>query len=154
SEYQDEYCAILDHIRRGHVERYETVRRRKDGDLVDVSLTVSPMRGDKGKIVGISKVARDITARKRSEAQIAVLSREAEHRAKNLLANVKAMVGLSQSETPDGLKKAIEGRIEALANVHSLFAQSRWTGAELATLVKQELSPYSGGDEMRTLING
>jgi len=41
-----------------------------------------------------------------------------------------------------------------IANVHSLFAQSRWTGAELGTLVKQELSPYSGGGEMRTLIDG
>ena len=64
------------------------------------------------------------------------------------------MVRLSQSDTADGLKKAIEGRIEALANVHSLFVQSRWTGAELGTLVKQELSPYSGGGEMRTVITG
>jgi two-component sensor histidine kinase len=66
----------------------------------------------------------------------------------------KAMVRLSQSDTPDGLKKAIEGRIEALANVHSLFAQSRWTGAELSSLVKQELSPYSRDGEMRTQIDG
>jgi two-component sensor histidine kinase len=72
---------------------------------------------------------------------------EAEHRAKNLLASVKAMVRLSQSDTRDGLKKAIEGRIEALANVHSLFVQSRWTGAELGSLVKQELSPYSRAGE-------
>src|SRR5215831_4462176 len=64
------------------------------------------------------------------------------------------MVRLSQSDTADGLKKAIEGRIEALANVQSLFVQSRWTGAELGSLVKQELSPYSRGGEMRTLING
>jgi two-component sensor histidine kinase len=64
------------------------------------------------------------------------------------------MVRLSQSDTPDGLKKAIEGRIEALANVHSLFVKSRWTGAELGSLVKQELSPYSSGGKMRTLING
>jgi two-component sensor histidine kinase len=112
------------------------------------------MRGDRGKIVGISKVARDITECKRSEAQISVLSREAEHRAKNLLANVKAIVRLSRSDTPGGSKKAIEGRIDALANVHSLFVQSRWTGAELGDLVKQELSPYSGGAETRTRING
>ncbi len=54
---------------------------------------------------------------------------------------------LSQAGTPDGLKEAIAGRIEALANVHSLFIQSRWTGAELGHLVKQELSPYSRDGE-------
>jgi two-component sensor histidine kinase len=70
------------------------------------------------------------------------------------LANVKAMVRLSQSDTPDGLKKAIEGRIEALANVHSLFVRSRWTGADLGALVKQELSPYSRDAETRTQIDG
>jgi PAS domain S-box-containing protein len=86
---------------------------------------------------------RDITERKAHEQYVYLLTCEAEHRAKNLLANVGAMVQLSQADTPDGLKKAIGGRIAALASVHSLFAQSRWTGAELGRLVKQELSPYS-----------
>jgi two-component sensor histidine kinase len=115
---------------------------------------VSPMRDTEGNVVGASTIARDITERKRSEAQISVLAREAEHRAKNLLANVEAMVRLSNSDTPDGLKEAIGGRIRALANVHSLFAQSRWTGAELGSLVRQELSPYSRDGGMRTLIEG
>jgi two-component sensor histidine kinase len=92
--------------------------------------------------------------RKQDEAQILVLADEAEHRAKNLLTNVGAMVQLSQADTPDGLKKAIAGRIAALANVHSLFAQSRWAGAELGSLVKQELSPYSRDGEMRSRIYG
>jgi PAS domain S-box-containing protein len=152
---QDEESIIIERIRRGaRVEHYETVRQRKDGSQIDVSLIVSPIRGAEGKVVGASKIARDITDRKRSEAQISVLAREAEHRAKNLLANVRAMVQLSQADTPDGLKEAIAGRIEALANVHSLFAQSRWSGAELGSLVQQELSPYSRAGEMRTLING
>jgi len=117
-------------------------------------LTISPLRDANGTVVGASKIARDITERKRSEAQVSVLAREAEHRARNVLANVKAMVQLSQSDTPKGLKEAIRGRIEALANVHSLFAQSRWTGAELGRLVQQELSPYSRDGEMRTRIDG
>jgi two-component sensor histidine kinase len=71
-----------------------------------------------------------------------------------LLANVKAMVQLSQADTPDGLREAIAGRIKALANVHSLFVQSRWTGAELGSLVKQELSPYPREGEARTSIDG
>ena len=153
-DYHDEEYAILARIRRGDgVEHYETVRQRKDGRLIDVSLTVSPVRDAGGKIVGASKIARDITERKRSEVQMSVLAREAEHRAKNLLANVQAMVRLSQSDTAEGLKEAITGRIGALSNVHSLFVQSR-TGAELGSLVKQELSPYSRDGEIRTRIDG
>ena len=59
------------------VDHYETIRRRKDGTLIDISLTVSPIRDSTGKIVGASKVARDITERKRfAEAQHAQLIRE------------------------------------------------------------------------------
>jgi PAS domain S-box-containing protein len=152
---QGEGNAILERVRRGHcIEHYETVRQRKDGGLIDLSVTISPMRDAEGIIVGTSAIARDITERKRSEAQISVLSREAEHRSKNLLANVQAMVHLSQSDTPNGLKEAIEGRIEALAKVHSLFVRSRWAGAELGSLVKQEPSPYSRDGEMRAQIDG
>jgi len=154
-ERHHEEDVILERIRRGdRVDHFETIRRRKDGNLIDMSLTISPVRDANGKVVGASKIARDISERKRSEAQISVLAREAEHRAKNLLANVKAVVHLSQAGTPHGLKEAIEGRIEALANVHSLFVQSRWRGAELGNLVKQELSPYSHEGEERTRIDG
>jgi PAS domain S-box-containing protein len=154
-ERLDEESAILKRIRCDErVEHYETVRCRKDGSLVDISLTVSPIKNAQGKVVGASKIARDITDRKRSEAQLAILAREAEHRAKNVLASVQATVHLSQSDTPAGLKAAIEGRIQALANVHALFVQSRWTGADLRDLVRQELSPYFQSEEARTRIDG
>jgi PAS domain S-box-containing protein len=152
-ERHQEEDLILGRVRWGErVDHYETIRRRKDGSLLDISLTISPVRDANGKIVGASKIARDIGERKRSEAQISILAREAEHRAKNLLANVTAMVQLSQADTPDGLKEAIQGRVRALASVHSLFAKSHWTGAELDSLVKQELSPYSR--DGRTQIDG
>jgi PAS domain S-box-containing protein len=154
-ERHHEEDVILERIRRGNaVNHFETNRRHKDGRLIDISLTVSPVRDASGTVVGASTIARDITERKRIETQVSVLAREAEHRAKNLLANVKAMVRLSQSDTPQHLKEAIEGRIEALANVHSLFAKSHWTGAELGSLVKQELSPYSRNGHMVTVIDG
>ena len=142
----DEEPSILERIRRGErVEHFETVRMRKHGSRVDISLTISPVKNAEGKIIGASKIARDITERKRSEAQIAILAREAEHRAKNVLATVQATVHLTQSDTPEGLKQAIEGRIQALANVHRLFVESRWAGAELHSLVKEELAAYSQG---------
>jgi PAS domain S-box-containing protein len=150
ADRQSEERDILTRIRRGErIDHYETVRRRKDGSLVVVSLTVSPVRNAEGQIIGASKIARDITEQKRSQEQIATLAREAEHRSKNLLATVQATVRLSQSETPDGLKRAIEGRIQSLANVHSLFVKTRWIGADLSTIATQELAPYSEKNRVR-----
>jgi PAS domain S-box-containing protein len=151
----DEETEILGRLRRGEsIEHYETVRQRKDGSLIAISLSASPVKNAEGKILGASKIARDITERKRSEEQIGILAREAEHRTKNVLATVQAAVNLSQSETLDGLKRVIEGRIQALANVHALFAETRWRGAELSSLAVQELAPYLHGDEVRVRIDG
>src|SRR5262245_50948769 len=64
----DEMPGILARIRRGErVEHFDTVRRAKDGRPVPISLTVSPIRGEDGRILGASKIARDISERKRSE---------------------------------------------------------------------------------------
>jgi PAS domain S-box-containing protein len=152
---QAEERGILTRIRRGErIDHFETVRQRKHGSLIVVSLTVSPVKNAEGKIVGASKIARDVTEQKRAQEQIATLAREAEHRSKNLLATVQATVSLSQSDTPDGLKQAIEGRILALAKVHSLFVETRWIGAELSTIATQELSPYSEKGKWRVQIDG
>jgi len=152
---QDEERTILTRIRRGERnDHFETIRQRKHGSLIVVSLTVSPVKNAEGKIVGASKIARDITEQKRNQEQIAILAREAEHRSKNLLATVQATVNLSQSDTPQGLKHAIEGRIRALANVHSLFVETRWIGAELSAIATQELAPYCENDETRVHIDG
>ena len=151
----DEERMILTRVRRGErIDHFETVRQRKHGSLIFVSLTVSPVKNVEGKIVGASKIARDITEQKRNQEQIATLAREAEHRSKNLLTSVQAAVNLSKSDTPEGLKQAIEGRIRALANVHSLFVETRWIGAELSAIATQELAPYSGKDETRLRIEG
>jgi PAS domain S-box-containing protein len=155
SDRQNEEPAILERIGRGErTDHYETIRQRKDGSLIAISLTVSPVRNAKGEIVGASKIARDITERKRSEELIATLAREAEHRAKNVLAAVQATVNLSQSKTPEGLKRAIEGRIQALATVHTLFAETHWKGATLSSLAQRELAPYLKDNEARAHIDG
>ena len=70
-DHTDEFPDILDRIRRGErVDHYETRRRAKDGTIVQVSLTVSPVRDATGRIVGASKVARDITERERQEQAV------------------------------------------------------------------------------------
>jgi two-component sensor histidine kinase len=102
----------------------------------------------------LARQAADLIERKKNEEKIALLAREAEHRTKNLLATVQATVRLTRSGTVEGVKQAIEGRIQAIANVHSLFAQSHWSGAELRSVVTQELSPYSGDGGSRVRIDG
>ena len=72
ADRQAEEDDILSHIRRGErVDHVETIRRRKDGTLIDVSLTISPVRDAAGTIIGVSKTARDITAQKRAAAELA-----------------------------------------------------------------------------------
>lgn len=78
-EYVDEEPQILARLRKGEkIEHYETVRRRKDGQLLDISLTVSPIRDSEGKIIGASKIARDITERKAHELRLQQALAEAE----------------------------------------------------------------------------
>lgn len=68
---EDDISQILDRIKAGErVERYETRRRRKDGEIIDVSLTVSPVRDSAGRLLGAAKVARDITASKRYQVEL------------------------------------------------------------------------------------
>ena len=72
---EDEESKILERLRKGEpVKHYETVRTRKDGTIVDVSLTVSPIKEAGGKIIGASKIARDISERKRAEQERAGLT--------------------------------------------------------------------------------
>lgn len=146
---------ILSKIRRGErIDHFETIRHRKNGNRIVVSLTVSPIKDSDGVVVGASKIARDITEQKQIQERISMLGREAEHRSKNLLANVLAMINLSRADSVEELKRSVQGRIRALANVHSLFAASRWIGAELTQIVKQEIAPYSAGADNRARISG
>lgn len=152
---QDEESDILARIRRGeHIEHFETKRQRQDGSLLDVSLTISPVRDQRGRIIGASKIARNITDRKQVEARMQLLAHEADHRGKNLLTAVQAIVQLTEAGTVQGLKTAIEGRIQALSKAHTLFAESRWEGAELRRLATEELSPFSPAGASRALISG
>ena len=114
---QDEEPSILARIRRGeHVDHYETIRQRKDGSLVDISLTVSPVRDRDGKIIGASKIARDISERRRAEEQQRMLVREMDHRVKNLFALASGVVALSarSANTAEELSSNVRDRLAAL----------------------------------------
>jgi PAS domain S-box-containing protein len=84
-DHADEEPRILERIRRGErVDHYETVRRRKDGSKVDVSLTISPIKDAEGRVIGASKIARDVTQNKRMEEELAKAHAILEERARNL----------------------------------------------------------------------
>jgi PAS domain S-box-containing protein len=88
-ERYDEEPGILARLRRGErIDHYQTVRRRKDGTLIDVSLTVSPVRDRAGRIIGASKIARDISDQKRAETAL----RDSEQRLQDLLAAIPAAI--------------------------------------------------------------
>src|SRR4029077_2638999 len=90
-DHADEIPAILQRIKSGErIDHFETVRRRKDGQTVDVSITVSPIYDSKGVIVGASAIARDISERRRTEAEIRRLNTTLERRVAERTADLQA----------------------------------------------------------------
>jgi PAS domain S-box-containing protein len=167
AERHDEEPTILGRIRRGErIDHYETVRHRKDGSTVDISLTVSPVRNPEGRIIGASKIARDITERKRAEQHQRLLLREMDHRVKNLFALASGVVALSarSATTPEELSSAVRNRLAALARAHALTLPVTSEGGRriepsttLHALIRTILSPYEGrteGDRARAAISG
>ncbi len=78
-ELRYEEAEIVGKIRNGErVDHYETTRRAKNGKLLNISLTVSPIKNAEGVVIGASKIARDITAKKRTEAELIKAREEAE----------------------------------------------------------------------------
>jgi PAS domain S-box-containing protein len=102
----------------------------------------------------ISGVILDISERKADEDRQALLAREVDHRAKNALALVQALVRLTRAQSMEEFVGAVEGRILSLSRVHSILSQSRWEGADLASLVRDELAPFDLGNRSRIVTEG
>ncbi|MGC2785236.1 MAG: PAS domain S-box protein [Roseiarcus sp.] len=128
TDRHDEEPMILERIRRGQsIDHYETIRQRKDGSLVDISLTVSPIKNERGEVIGASKIARDITETKRAQERQELLLREMDHRIKNLFTlaiSVLTLSGRYASSVPQLIDSTRE-RLSALARAHALNFVSR-----------------------------
>jgi two-component sensor histidine kinase len=118
-------------------------------------MTVSPIRDAGGKVVGASKIARDITERKQAEATRQLLLNELNHRVKNTLASVQAIVQQTLRHAHDPIEFSISfgGRVQSLARVNSLLSDTSWQGADLRDLIRDQVQ--SGAmDETRVRIWG
>jgi PAS domain S-box-containing protein len=146
ADRQDEERQIIERIKRGEkVEHYETMRRRKNGSLVPLSITVSPVRDSRNKIIGASKIARDITERKRAEEQRAVLLGEMKHRTKNFVAIIDAIARQTRPANDPGAAATLDGfvaRLNALLLTGELVVDSLDRRAELKALFERALQPF------------
>ncbi|MGA8499174.1 MAG: PAS domain S-box protein [Xanthobacteraceae bacterium] len=150
----DEEREILGRIRRGErVDHYETVRRCKDGSLLDISLSVSPLKDAAGKIIGASKIARDITERRRAQERQKLLINEIQHRIKNTLATVQAIATQTLRSSPDD-REAFVARLHALAGAHDLLRDDNWHQAALVELVGKALNAFQDKHRERFFIDG
>lgn len=160
----DEEPAILARINAGErVDHFETVRRRKDGTLIDISLTISPIRAGDGTIIGASKIARDISERKRAAEHQDMLLREMHHRVKNLFAITGSILTLAArtAQTPAELADGMKNRLIALSHAHQLTLPS-FSGGESPSersttffnLLASLLSPFEDKDAGRWHLHG
>ena len=129
------------------------MRRRKDGSLIDISLTVSPLKNTDGRIVGASKIARDITERKRAQEQQKLLVKEMKHRIKNSLATVQAIATQTLNRHAEE-RDAFIARLHALDNAHDLLTSETWQTAPLHSIVTQALKPFQEQHHERIAVEG
>lgn len=164
ADRHDEEADILARLRAGErVDHYETIRQHKNGGLLHVSLTVSPLRDDKGNIVGASKIARNISERFRAQEQQRLLLAEMQHRIKNVFAVASGLIGLCarRAETSAELAEMAQQRLQVLAEAHSLTVPTaNGDGVDAAALPKLQcllgtlLAPHTRDGDGRVSFRG
>jgi PAS domain S-box-containing protein len=145
-DHLDEEPRLLERIRRGErVDHFETVRRRKDGSLIPISLTLSPIRDAYGRIVGASKIARDNSERKRADERQQILLGEMRHRAGNLAALITALASQSRPKNSPEIDQYIDrflGRMRSLLAAGELVLASSSRTPNLDDIVRTALKPF------------
>jgi two-component sensor histidine kinase len=127
---------------------------RPDGSVRWCLGSAVAVRNAAGRISRIRGITMDITDRKEADDRQSLLAREVDHRTKNALAVVHAIVSLTRASDVDQFSIAVEGRIQALARAHSLLSESRWCGAGIADLIQGELAPFRSSNPERLQISG
>jgi two-component system CheB/CheR fusion protein len=119
---------------------------RKDGSTFTMSLSVSPVVDEQGRVTAGRGVVRDISERKRAEEARQHLVRELDHRVKNALATVQAIADqtIHASDSLDDFAGRFRGRLASMARIHEAISSNRWEGLELERLVVLAMTPFTG----------
>ena len=153
---REDFDKLYASVRLGTVVHADVVRRRKDGELIDVSAHIAPMYGDAGRLVGVSSINRDIAERKARERHIEFLMRELAHRSKNLLAVVQAIAGQTVRHSPslEEFQSRFSQRVSAMARTQDLLVARDWQGASMTELVRAQLAPFTEKAHSRIEVCG
>ncbi len=135
----------------GEIRQLEESLLRPDGEPSFWLAVKAPFKDAQGQPQGLMGISLDVTEMRKAQQRLRFLADEIDHRAKNLLGVVQAIVRLTKVEDVAEFKAVLTGRIRALGRAHGLLAASRWDGVDLATLVREELAPFdrTGADPIR-----
>ncbi|WP_018902434.1 PAS domain S-box protein [Rhizobium sp. 2MFCol3.1] len=142
---RDEEADILRRLKLGErIEPLQTTRRHRDGRIVPISITISPIKSRGGELIGASSIARDISETRESDRRLRLLMREINHRVKNQYAIVLAVIRqtATRSRSIEEFERRVRERIMALSHSHDLLSQVDWAGVSLADLVAHQLKPF------------
>lgn len=149
ADRRDEELDILARLRRAeHIQHYETVRQRKDGSQVWVSLTLSPLGAPDGPVIGASTIARDMTERRRADEHRKTLMGELNHRVKNTMAVIQSIASqtLGHASSLDEARDTFRARLINLAQAHDVLTRESWQSAKLAEIITDTLKPHAAGE--------
>jgi PAS domain S-box-containing protein len=136
--------AVALHERRA-VRGVEAVAERPDGSRISFMPYPTPIFDAEGNLLGAVNMLVDISEQKKAEQRLALMAREVDHRANNLLAVMQGLLHLTKADTIEEYRACIEGRFAALARSNSLIAQRRWTNVNLRSLVDEEMGAFPQG---------
>lgn len=128
----------------------------RSGARITCEWNNTPLVGADGAIIGVSSFVQDVTERVNAERRQHLLMQELDHRVKN---NMAAVLSLAEqtgraAASLDDFQSTFAGRVRALARMHNVLAASRWRNCDLATLIRQTVSPYSGDSPDRLRFHG
>jgi PAS domain S-box-containing protein len=150
-DHHEEQLHFLERVSQGEtIKPFDTIRKTKDGRLIDVSMAMSPVLTSGGKVTAASVALHDIGERKEWDKRQRLMNRELAHRVKNSFAILQAIMRstLKTSPDPQQFATAFSGRLHSMAAAHDVLTANDWRGAELGALLRHQLSHYVTGQRI------
>ena len=150
-KHHGEQLRFLERVTLGEtIKPFDTIRKHKDGRLIDVSMAMSPVFTPDGNVTAASVALHDVGERKEWDKRQRLMSRELAHRVKNSFAILQAIMRSTLKTTPDPQQfaAAFSGRLHSMASAHDVLTANDWRGAELGALLRHQLSHYVTGQRI------